>query len=97
MDITWHEPKARRNKQKHGLDFSQAAEVFADPLAQTMWDRFVQGEDRWRTVGAIVSDRAFRIVVVIHTYPAGDDGWVHIISLRDATAHERRAYEEGQF
>ena len=94
MHITWRDDKARRNKRKHGLDFTSAAAVFADPLAITLWDQFVGGEERWRTIGAIVSGRAFRIVVVVHTYPDGDEvDWVQVISMRDATRHERRAYE----
>ncbi|HTC08969.1 MAG TPA: BrnT family toxin [Acetobacteraceae bacterium] len=43
MRITWRSDKERRNIGKHGLDFSLAARVFAEPLAQTIWDRSVDG------------------------------------------------------
>jgi uncharacterized DUF497 family protein len=34
------------------------------------------------------------IVVVVHTYPDPDDETrVHVIGLREATAHERKRYE----
>ncbi len=63
-------------------------------MSQANWDWIADGEERWRTIGAIVSGRRFRILVVIHSYPDPDDEtWVQIISLRDATSHERRGYE----
>lgn len=41
------------------------------------------------------SGRSFKVVVVVHTFPAGDDvEWVHIISMRPADAGERRRYEQ---
>jgi len=94
MRITWRVEKERRNTRKHGLDFSAAARVFADPLAQTVWDRFVDGEERWRTFGGVAVGGRFIVVVVVHTYPDPDhDAWVHVIGLREATPHERRRYE----
>jgi uncharacterized DUF497 family protein len=37
-------------------------------------------------------------VVIVHTYPDPDDEtWIHVISLREATAHERRQYEVPRF
>jgi uncharacterized DUF497 family protein len=52
----------------------------------------VDGEQRWHAVGLI--DGAM-IVLVVHTYPAGDDeDHVRIISARKATPSERRQYEQ---
>jgi uncharacterized DUF497 family protein len=97
MRITWRIEKERRNLRKHGLDFSLAAQVFADPLAETVWDRFVDGDERWRTFGGVAVGLRFMIVVVVHTYPDPDDEtWVHVIGLREATAHERKRYEISQ-
>lgn len=94
MRITWRIEKERRNIRKHGLGFSLAATVFADPLSETLWDRFVDGEERWRTFGAAAVGGRFKVVVIVHTYPdPDDDTWVHVIGLREATAHERRQYE----
>ena len=94
MRVTWRAEKPQRNLRKHGLDFSLAVQVFADPLAETVWDRAVDGEERWRTFGGVAVGGRFMIVVVVHTYPDPDDEtWVHVIGLREATAHERRQYE----
>lgn len=95
MRITWREEKRRRNLRKHGLDFTAAAGVFEDPLAATVFDRMVGQEERWHTIGALYSGGTFKVVVVVHTFPAGDAvDWVHIISMRPADAGERRRYEQ---
>jgi uncharacterized DUF497 family protein len=44
MRFTWRKEKERSNVRKHGVDFSLAARVFADPLAETLWD----GSAHWR-------------------------------------------------
>ena len=94
MQISWRDDKARRNLQKHRLPFALAAEVFADPFAVTTFDRLERGEERWHTIGCIVQGRQFKLILVVHGYPDTDDeAWVQIISLREATTHERRAYE----
>jgi uncharacterized protein len=69
--------------------------VFDDPLALTRYDPHPDG-DRWQTVGLIGTVPIF----VVHTWPGSDDEYGsvgRIISARKATAHERRAYEEGDF
>jgi uncharacterized DUF497 family protein len=98
VHITWRDDKERRNIRKHGLDFSSAERVLVDPLSNTMPDRVVDGEERWHTIGAAVLGGAFKIVVVVHSYPDPDDEtWIHVISLPEATAHERRQYEISRF
>ncbi|HEY1930439.1 MAG TPA: BrnT family toxin [Acetobacteraceae bacterium] len=95
MEITWREDKRGRNLRNHGLDFVSAAMVFEDPFAVTVFDRVVQQEERWRTIGTLFAGGALRVVVVIHTFPDGDGvEWVHIISMRPADAAERRRYEQ---
>jgi uncharacterized DUF497 family protein len=61
--------------------------VFDDPLAMTRHDPHPDG-DRWQTVGLIreVKTRA----------DTGEEVG-RIISARQATTHETRAYEEGDF
>ena len=94
MRFTWGADKERRNIRKQGLDFSFAAPVFADPLALTLPDRVVEGEERWHTVGAVAAGPIFKVLLVVHTYPEPDnDTWVRIISLREADARERWRYE----
>ena len=94
MHIESDPEKGSRNKRKHGLDFSFAALVFANPLAVTVHDRIENGEDRWHTFAAVEG----YLLLVVHTYPDPDnDDWIRVIGLREATAPERRRYEEGSF
>lgn len=92
MRWLWSDDKNRRNLVDHGLSFETAALVFDDPLALTREDPHPD-EERWRTLGMIGSLTVF----VVHTWPddEGDDEIGRIISARKASAHERRAYEEG--
>ncbi len=91
---TWDKNKDRSNKLKHGLSFSTAQLVFDDPLALSRLDPNADDE-RWQTVGFIGSV----VIFVVHTFPtqSGEGEHGRIISARKATAHERRAYEEGEF
>jgi uncharacterized protein len=92
----WTEEKNRTNKVDHGISFETAKLVFNDPLALTRHDSHPDG-DRWQTVGLIGAVTVF----VVHTWPMSDadtgEEVGRIISARKATAHERRAYEEGDF
>jgi uncharacterized DUF497 family protein len=93
MEITSNPGKEQSNFKKHGLDFSFAAAVFADPLHLTVFDRVENGEERWHTIGAVGG--GFKILLVVHTFPEDDnEERVHVIGLREATAHERKRYEE---
>ena len=60
-----------------------------DPLALTLEEQSVSGEQRLITLGA---DAIGRIVVVV--YSELQDG-IRLISARKATPSERRQYEEG--
>ena len=94
MRITWDPAKERRNIRKHGLDFSFAAPVFANPWALTVFDRIADGEERWHTMGAVAAGSIFKILLVVHTYPAPEDeNWIRVISLRETDPRERRRYE----
>ncbi|MGD0192570.1 MAG: BrnT family toxin [Rhizomicrobium sp.] len=95
MRWLWDPRKDRSNRRKHGLSFDTAVLVFDDPLAASRPDPSAD-EDRWQTVGVIETV----IVLVVHTWPEPDGSGEEtgrIISARKATAHERKAYEEGRF
>jgi uncharacterized protein len=95
VDITWREDKRQRNIREHGLDFAMAVRVFDDPFAVTVFDRIVNGEEGWHTVGAVFIGNTFKVIGVVHTFPDGDEAdWIHIISMRPANAEERRHYEQ---
>ena len=92
MPWTWSAAKDRENRRKHGLSFETARLVFDDSQALSRVDPYPH-EERWQTVGVIGHVTVF----VVHTWPEGSDETGRIISARKATAHERRAYEEGDF
>ena len=92
MRFSWDSGKERRNKAKHGLDFTFAEHVFADPHLALVFDRFEDREERWHAIGRVSEHR---ILVVVHTYPdASDDEAIRVIGLREATRSERKCYEE---
>ena len=96
MYWTWDENKNCINKRKHGIGFETAQFVFGDPLMVQRQDPNSEDE-RWHTIGMISSV----VVIVAHTWPGSEHETGlevgRIFSARKATAHERRAYEEGDF
>jgi uncharacterized DUF497 family protein len=53
QEFEWDEVKARINRKKHGIDFEEAVKVFLDEFALTEIDRFIEGEERWQTIGML--------------------------------------------
>jgi uncharacterized protein len=92
----WDESKNAANKKKHDLSLKSGAYVFNDPLSISRDDPYPH-EERWQTIGLVGS----MTVIVIHTWPDydpnTDDVKGRIISVREATIHERKSYEEGTF
>jgi hypothetical protein len=92
MKFEWDLRKAAANRRKHGVSFGEAAMVFGDALAVTFADPdHSVGEERWLTFG---TSRTGRLLVVSHVER---NGRVRIIGAREATTHERKIYQEGQF
>ncbi len=93
LEFSWDPAKAASNVRKHGVSFAQAATVFADALALTVFDAdHSEFEERWFTVGLTSNDK---LLAVAHTYSASSvsSAKVRIISAREATRAERRQYE----
>jgi len=93
-DFEWDGAKALANVAKHGVTFDQAATVFLDALALTVFDpAHSQSEERWFTLGR---DANGVLMAVAHTHqvtgPAS--ARVRLISARAATQRERRFYED---
>jgi uncharacterized protein len=89
LSFEWDAEKARQKARKHGVSFEEAATVFGDPMALTIPDPAHSiAEERFLTLSISVNQR---FLVVVHT-ERGDS--IRIISVRRATAHERRTYEE---
>jgi uncharacterized DUF497 family protein len=89
MDVQWNPVKAAANYRKHGIRFSEAEDILADPRALTIEDTGVTGETRFISMGR---DVAGRVLVVVYTYRADH---VRIISARRANRRERVTYEKG--
>ncbi|MHB1319651.1 MAG: BrnT family toxin [Anaerolineae bacterium] len=87
MDYQWDPEKATSNQAKHGVDFADAVGVFEDEWALTMKEEYVEGEQRFATLG---TDFLERVLVVVYTYRGGE---IRLISARAATRRERRIYE----
>ena len=92
MRFEWDSRKDRINQAKpKGLDFVTAARVFDDPKVLLMYDRIVEGEQRWHAIGAVSK----ALLLVVHTYPkedGNDEEIIRIISAREANQRERRIY-----
>lgn len=88
VDFEWDEDKNSQNIRKHGLDFADAWEIFKPPYVIDPDLRTDHGEDRWIVIGLL----GIRTVVVTFTLP--DAQTIRIISLRKASRHERRKFEE---
>ena len=73
--------------RKHGVSFADAVTALEDERALTERD-VSDEEERWVTMGL---DGEGRVLVVIYTW-RGDK--LRLISARNATRRERRAYEE---
>ena len=90
FDFEWDSRKARANLDKHGVSFEEAAGIFLDPHARSLFDQLhADREERWITLGEA---RSRRLVVANHTFEElGRDRFrVRIISARRATKRERR-------
>jgi len=92
-EFRWDPAKARSNAQRHNVTFEQVATVFLDALALTVYDESnSQYEERWFTLGF---DASGKLLAVAHTYEitGSTNARIRIISAREATRRERRAYE----
>jgi hypothetical protein len=87
MNYQWDPKKAAVNLEKHSVDFADAVGVFEDEWALTIKEEYIEGEQRFVTMGM---DFLGRVLVVVYTYRNDD---IRLISARRATKRERRAYE----
>lgn len=53
VKFSWDEDKNTVNKRKHDISFEAAQYIFDDPFLLAVQDRFVDGEERWQTIGTI--------------------------------------------
>ena len=85
--VTFDPGKRDRTLQDRGLDFADAAEVFAGVTVDRVDDREDYGETRIITVGYLRG----RMVIVVWT-PRNEDR--HVISMRKANEREKARFRE---
>ena len=93
-NFEWDPRKAQDNREKHGVAFDEAATVFADLKALSIFDPdHSESEDRWITMG--ISEKG-RLLMVIHTFreEREDSITIRIVSSRKATKQETKTYRE---
>jgi len=91
-NFEWDHKKARDNLTKYGVAFDDAATVFRDSKALSIFDLdHNESEDRWITMG--LSEKG-RLLIVIHTFREESEDFVtiRIISNRKATKQETKKY-----
>ena len=89
MEITWNSVKAKSNRLKHRIFFSEVEPVFYDLSAISFEDKDSRGEARYVVIGL---DSLGRIVVVVYTYR---NTTIRLISARKASKAEQKVYEKG--
>ena len=89
MEFEWDEEKAAANSANHKVSFDEAKTVFDDPLYVDFYDPdHSLDEHRFLIVG---ESGQGRLLIVSYTER---EGATRLISAREVTAAERKAYEE---
>ena len=93
-NFEWDPHKAQLNHKKHGIRFEEAATIFRDPKALTIFDPdHSKIEDRWITMR--ISKKG-RLLIVCHAFQEEnkDTVGIRIFSSRKAIKKENRLYGE---
>src|SRR6185312_10478152 len=88
LQFCWDDDKAASNVEKHGVSFESATYIFDDPKRLEQLDEFSEGEYRNIIIGQVDG------VLLTVVYSTPEDNLYRIISARQATANERRTYEQ---
>jgi uncharacterized protein len=88
LQFCWDDDKAASNLEKHGVSFESATYVFDDPRRLEQLDEFSEGEYRNIVIGQVDG------VLLTVVYSTPEEDLYRIISARQATANERRTYEQ---
>ena len=90
LEFEWDTKKAKENLSNHdGVSFEEGMSVFADPLAKIFNDE----EHSYDEQREIILGHSTKQRLVLVSFTA-EGARVRIISAREATATERRDYEE---
>jgi uncharacterized DUF497 family protein len=93
MRFDWDPAKNRRNIRDHGIDFTDAVEVFGGASWERLDDRRNYDEERWVVIGLV---HGIEITVVYTDQRVEDEVVRWIISARRATRDEREAFHRGE-
>ncbi|MBB1126235.1 BrnT family toxin [Thiospirillum jenense] len=89
MVYEWDENKAAMNLSKHNVSFEEAKTVFDDPLYVDFYDPDHSCEEhRFILLGQSAQGRLLFISYMERSHS------IRLISAREATPSERRAYEQ---
>ena len=86
VEFEFDPAKAEANLRKHGVSFAHAEQALRDPLAVTIEDPDVIGEQRFGSLGM---DALGRVLVVVHTQR---EERTRVISARKASRGESEQY-----
>jgi uncharacterized protein len=86
MGFQWDVEKSAANEAKHGISFSQAAQIFRGPILKRLDDRKDYGEQRFIALGAFDGE----VLRVVFTERGGD---IRLISAWRAGKHDRKRYQ----
>ena len=92
MEFEWDPNKAARNLKWHGVPFPEAATVFEDPLSVAAPDPDHSFEEQRQII--VGSSHRGTLLMVAYT-ERGER--IHIITARELTPKERKAYEQGDY
>ncbi|MGO1658239.1 MAG: BrnT family toxin [Marinobacter sp.] len=90
-DFDWDEGNSRKNAEKHGVNQSEAEEIFFnEPLLVLEDSRHSQAEARFHALGETDDERLLHI-----TFTLRQNGTlIRVISARDMHRKERAVYEQ---
>ena len=91
LSFEWDERKNEINRQKHGISFETAREVFYDDAVVFDVPDHSVGEERFLIIGMTLSSK---ICIVSHCY-RDSDNVIRLISAREATKREKQTYQRG--
>lgn len=89
VQFTWDPDEAAANLSKHGVSFEDASTVFRNLLAKVLPDPTHSDQEQRSLI--IGHSAGGRLLLVVFTESGHR---IRIISARDASARERREYEE---
>ena len=90
--FSWDARKALGNLKKHGVSFEEAATVFSDPEALD-WDdpEHSEAELQCKRLGTSMGERVLMVAYAPRRLKDGKE-IIRIVSARQATRKERKAY-----